>query len=71
MRKHQKSAAILDLKYKIFGLCYSKMTEEINSFMPECGSIYSTLEQNFKYVFQDALRLIKLLKSNEVELESR
>ena len=43
LKRHQKSASILDLKYKIFGLCYQKMTDEISSFMPECGHIYSTL----------------------------
>jgi len=43
LKRHQKSAEILELKYKIFGLCYSKLNDEISTFMPDCGIIYNTL----------------------------
>jgi len=39
--------------------------------MPDCGQIYSALFLNLKYIFNDSLKLIKLLKSNETEIELR
>ena len=58
---HIKSASILEMKFKIFGLCFTKLNDEICTFMPDCGVLYNNMFQNLKSIFNESVKLIRIL----------